>query len=391
MRKTPLIALVLVLAIAIAAAPVGAVNLDAGEYLGKFKDVSDLWIDDDGDVSTPSIVDPNGLDALPPGAGVEQRTLSQVTNLFDSAGNVVFDTSSPTQLSTLLYDLAVAPGGPVTTGSGSIILDFVPLGRNPLTADVDSDTTGPDGVYGTADDPVDPVTGAPVTFGGVMEVWEQAKSDAAYTPYTQDPGGVGRWDSVLPASPSAPHGGPGSGEAPYFWTEGASGAGHAGPVGADTFPGAADGTYWLAAAFVELDYLANIGVINAPAVPFAPGTVLREEIDLTAGQGAGFAYANIVGGANAGAFQRGLAGGLADISLLFDLNSALADFGADGVPGTADDTMKDTLVYQGLGYWQVDSEDPVVFGIIPEPASLSLLGLSLLGLAGVRLRKKQTD
>jgi hypothetical protein len=389
MRKILLVFSVAFLGVILAAGPAGAITLEADEYLGKFKDVSDIFIDDDGTFATPSVVDPAGLDAIPPGPGDEQRTLTQLTNLFDSSGSVVFDTSSPTQLTGLLYDLEVAAVGAVPSGTG-FILDFVPQGRNPLTTDVDLDSTGPDGAYGTADDPLDPVTGAPITFGGVLEIWEEAKAAPGYIPYTQDPGGVGRWDSALPASPSVPHGGPASGEAPYFWTEGASGVGHAGPAGADTFPGATEGTYWLAANFVDLNYLVNIGVVGAPVVPFAPGTVVREFIDLSTGSGSGFAYGNIVGGAAAPSFLRGLAGPLADISILFDLNTPIADLGADGLPGTADDTIKDTVVYQGLGHWAVDSEDPVVFAIVPEPASLSLLSIGLLGLVGLRSKKRKS-
>lgn len=357
------------LALALTAPPASAVNLSIGENLAKLKDVSDTWINPDGDFSTPSIVKPTGMDGVPPGPGHENRTLFKVMTILDKGDAVVFDTSDPTELTGLLYDLVLV-GPPIPSGSG-FILDFVPYGRNALLVDADGDSTGA----------LDPTDGHLITFGGVLEMYEDAAKD-----YTQDPGGVGAWDALLPAAvpPGLPHGGPASGEGPYFWTEGASGVGHVGAAGADTFLGATEGTYWLSAALVELQYLANIGVIIDPAliaggIPLTPGTVLREFIDLTAGTGHGFAYANIFGGAMAPIFERGIAGPLADMAILFDINTPIFAAG----------TLSDTLVYQGIGYWPVDSEDPVVFSIIPEPMTLSLLGLSLLGLAGIRLRRKK--
>ncbi|MCK4376583.1 MAG: PEP-CTERM sorting domain-containing protein [Candidatus Brocadiae bacterium] len=374
MRKIFLTIVVALLAISLAAPPASAVDLGIGENLAKLKDVSDLWFDHDNDLSTPSVLR-IGNTGMPPVVGEEQRTLFQVTTIFDEGGGVVFDTSDPTELTGLLYDLVLA-GPPTPYGSG-FILDFVPYGRNPLLVDADGDTIGA----------VDPTTGAPIVFGGVMEVYEDAAKD-----YTQDPGGVGAWDAILPTAPAPPLPVPSlypAGAGPSFWTEGASGVGHAGAVGADAFPGATEGTYWLSAAFIELQYLANMGVLIDPAlipggIPFAAGTVLREFVDLSAGSGHGFAYANIFGGAMASMFERGTGGPLADLALLFNVDGPIVVPIPGGGMG-----LYDTLVYQGLGYWLIDSEDPVVFGIIPEPATLSLLGLSLLGLAGIRLRRKK--
>lgn len=362
MRKIFLTIVVALLAISLAAPPASAVNLTFGdEHLAKLKDVSNLYSDKDpgGALEHEDLGETIDL-------GDEQRTLFQVTTIYDESG-VVFDTSDPTELTGLLYDLKVlgthfVPGG--------VWIDFGPALRNPLTLDNDGDSTGA----------VDPTTGLPIVFGGVLEVYEDALKN-----YTQDPGGVGDYDDKLPA-PIPVASDPGSG--PSFWTEGA--AGHVGAAGADTFPGATEGTYWLAAAFVELQYLANIGVIVDPAgvgLGFAQGAVLREFIDFTAGSGHGFAYANIFGGAVAGILERNILPGfplaLVDLALLFNVNTPFLTF-PGGVP-----TANDTLVYQGRGQWQVDSEDPMVFAVIPEPATMTLLGLSLLGLAGIRVRRKK--
>jgi hypothetical protein len=368
------------LAVAIVAPPASALDLDADEFLAKFKDVSTIYSDQDGDGS----LEPEAL-GDPINVGDEQRTLSQVTTIFDSGGGVVFDTSSTAELTTMLYDLAAVP----TLVPGGVVIDFIPAGRNPITTDADLDSTGPDGVYGTADDPLDPTTAAPITFGGVLEIYQDTTKD-----YSQDPGGVGRYDAKLPSGVPVPLD---AGNGPSFWTEGA--AGHvAGGPGADTFTGATDGSLWLGAVLVELQYLANVGVIVDPAtiggVPFTPGTVLREVLDFSAGSGSGFAYMNAVGGSLAPSLLRGLAGPLADAAILFDLNTPIVTSDPDGsiaagLGQTGDETLSDTLVYQGLGQWQVDSEDPVVFAIIPEPTSMSLLGLSLVGLLGARWRKKK--
>jgi hypothetical protein len=382
MRIQKTVVLALLLAIAVAAGPASAVVVAIGENLGKVKDHSALYFTEDlGNYSAGDplpLEDPSYLIA---GVGkLEQRTIFQVTTLYDDNDVPYFDTSSPTELTGVLYDLRLVQT--VLTPQG-FVLDFAPLNRNPLTADIDGDCAAIPGVN------PGPFPGV----GGVLEVWEDAAKD-----YTPNPGGVIDYDDKLP--PNAPATVPppvpmDPGNAPSLW--GPAVGGHsplAMGAGADAFPtvaGPGEGAYWLAAALIDLNYLVGLGVVNAPAIPFFPGTVMRETIDLAAGDGKGIAYANVMGGSGEWMIGRdGLfPGSLIDVAMLFDMNTPIL-VDPDGVAGSGDEYYRDTLVYQGPGQWTIDSEDPVVFiGTIPEPGTMSLLGLGLVSLIGMRRRSRK--
>jgi hypothetical protein len=334
--------------LAVVALQAGAVTLDVGENLAKYRDQSCLY-EYNRDLQQYVAQPLSGAGGLyvDPDFPLEQRTIFQVTTIYDSQGNIDFDTSAPTEMSGVLYDLALV--GVTFVTPTDVILDFAPLGRNPLSP-------------------------AAVPGGGVLEVYEDATKD-----YTANPGGVARYDTKLPSTVPVPFD---AGAGPTLWVEGQT------IPSRDMFPTVTDGTYWLAAAMVDLNYLVAIGVESAPAVPYTAGTVLRETLNLANGTGDGWAYGSIVGGAFAPYVDPDLIAPGVALALQFDLVTPVLTAGPDGIIGTVDDILVDTLTYQGVGQWPVDSEDPVLFGVVPEPTTITLIGLGLASLGLIRRRKK---
>lgn len=321
-------ALALLVAAAFVAPPARALTLSTGEYTAKFSDHSNLYyVPDGGGASLP-----RPLSGVAPTIGDEDRAIFRVTTILDTdTDNPVFQLNPNEELTGVFYDLGLS------AISGNT-LDFSPLGRNPVP--------GAGTTY-------------PAAFGGVLEIYLDTTPD-----YTADPGGVGRLDSLLPTPP--PIATDGAGDGPTYWVEGTGGASR------DSYPKTTDGTLWLQVVFVDF---ATAGIAG-----HAPGTVLSETIDFSTGVGSGTAYGYIVGGTAAAAFQRGLYGPYLDIQFGFDVYTPKYD-------GT---NLIDVPNYSGLGYWQVDSQDPAGFGIIPEPATLSLLAMSIFGLGGLSgLRRRK--
>jgi hypothetical protein len=205
---------------------------------------------------------PIDIPAVLPAVGDENRTVFAVTpgirRIDTFPPKVVWTPSAAEELSGLFYDVNLARVS-VITGQ-TFLLEFTPMGRNPLVGDVDGDTL------------VGGVGPRLPGFGGVVELYLDTTPDADIST------------------------GPGA------WVQGGN------PGGRDLYPTLSDGALW-AEAVLAPQYL----------LPDGTPIVYREVIDFGVGQGTGTGFLNVTGGSAQGIFERGVFGPLMDVALQVDV------------------------------------------------------------------------
>jgi hypothetical protein len=196
---------------------------------------------------------------------------------------------------------------------------------------------------------------------------------------------IGRWDWREPGDgtgasghPGVPLAGASVSTGDYFPTISDIGAFNAGA----THPDSGTAVPWLVGVLAPLNgspfATFNSGGTGLPGdAGNTPGpgseTLLIEDEFVPTSGGLGYAMINIIGGAAAGQFDTDVFGPGWDVRLDFEISVPISG----GAPALTSDG------------WQVRSDDPVQWATVPAPTTIGLLGMGLLGLAGVRFRRKR--
>jgi len=300
----------------------GDIPLPGQEIKGKLTDFGSLFVG-----GTPRA----GLET--PAIGDEDRSIFFITVLQDPSGAPQFwPTSVPAteELTGLFYDVYIGAIG--VDIFGRVILDFVPAGTPIPGVPATPRIVRPDLVGSPA----------PAGSGGAWDAWLDQTPD---------------WNTVLPGAPKSGPGAwipwPGGGGVPHDDYPGAS----------DVAPGPGDGadtaSLWLYGTFIPLS-----DALLLPGVAVLEISVFPANSPLFPGTGEGRAKFNIQGGSASGMFETDGYGPGVDVTIKFDL-SFPPDISASDLFG-----------------WGVRSEDPVLFRVVPEPATMLLFGSCLAGAFG---------
>ena len=332
MRKLQIFGLTALLAVALVAAPAGAFTWGsgAGDHLGKMADWGSFYSPDGQGGATPNAVGDFE-------EGDWDQTLFRISELYSPPIEIISNRyySGIPELIGLLYDLKAgtitvlrAPGTNDAADPGKFEIDLISAGR-----------------YTTSTDAV-----ASVYTGGRVDLWE---------------------DGALDFTPA------GSGGYPADWGYGAPGAAgwDADPFGAgeyDTFPTTTDGT--------------AVPILSGTLLPYdpdnKPGVLITLTLDFDDGTGVSTqGFIKLTYDVTSPQIIPVWLGGTAHIA--FFNNFKFYPNVTIPYEPVFDDPRTDTI------YWDTSSQDPMNFTTIPEPATMSLLGMALIGLGGSVLRKRK--